>query len=33
MEMLVCREMEHALPLRVPLKVEISFGRNWSEAH
>jgi DNA polymerase-1 len=33
MEMLVSREMEHALPLRVPLKVEISFGRNWSEAH
>ncbi len=33
MEMLVCREMEHTLPLRVPLKVEISFGRNWSEAH
>jgi DNA polymerase-1 len=33
MEMLVCREMEHAVKLQVPLKVEISFGRNWSEAH
>lgn len=33
MEMLVSREMEHAVPLCVPLKVEISFGRNWSEAH
>jgi len=33
MEMLVCREMEHAVTLQVPLKVEISFGRNWSEAH
>lgn len=33
MEMLVCREMEHAVTLQIPLKVEISFGRNWSEAH
>lgn len=33
MEILVCREMEHAVTLQVPLKVEISFGRNWSEAH
>jgi DNA polymerase-1 len=33
MEMLVCREMEHAVTLQVPLKVEISVGRNWSEAH
>jgi len=33
MEVLVSHEMEHALPLRVPLKVEVSFGKNWSEAH
>jgi len=33
METLVSREMEHAVPLCVPLKVEVSFGRNWSEAH
>jgi DNA polymerase-1 len=33
MEMLVCHEMENAVSLRVPLKVDLSFGRNWSEAH
>jgi DNA polymerase-1 len=33
MELLVCHEMEHAVPLRVPLKVDLNFGRNWSEAH
>ncbi len=33
MEQLVCHEMEHAIPLRVPLKVDLNFGRNWSEAH
>jgi len=33
MEVLVSHEMEHAVPLRVPLKVDVSFGRNWSEAH
>ncbi|MRR58843.1 MAG: DNA polymerase I [Deltaproteobacteria bacterium] len=33
MEMLVCHEMEHAVSLRVPLRVDLSFGRNWSEAH
>jgi len=33
MEMLVCHEMEHAVSLQVPLKVDLSFGRNWSEAH
>jgi len=33
MEMLVCHEMEHAVSLRVPLKVDLNFGRNWSEAH
>ena len=33
MELLVCHEMEHAVDLRVPLKVDLSFGRNWSEAH
>ncbi len=33
MELLVRREMENAVSLRVPLKVEVNFGRNWSEAH
>lgn len=33
MERLVRHEMEHAVSLRVPLRVELSFGRNWSEAH
>ncbi|WP_243370935.1 DNA polymerase I [Geotalea sp. SG265] len=33
MEKLVSHEMEHALELRVPLKVEVNFGANWSEAH
>ena len=33
MEQLVKHEMEHAVQLRVPLKVEINFGHNWSEAH
>ncbi|GFO60979.1 DNA polymerase [Geomonas silvestris] len=30
---LVRCEMEGALPLRVPLKVDLNFGTNWSEAH
>ncbi len=33
MEMMVRREMEHAVSLRVPLKVDVNYGRNWSEAH
>jgi DNA polymerase-1 len=33
MELLVCHEMEHAVSLRVPLKVDLNFGKNWSEAH
>ncbi|ABB33198.1 DNA polymerase I [Geobacter metallireducens RCH3] len=33
MEQLVRREMEHAVSLRVPLKVDINHGGNWSEAH
>ena len=33
MEELVRCEMEGALQLRVPLKVDINFGLNWSEAH
>ncbi len=33
MEMLVSHEMERAVPLKVPLKVDVNFGRNWSEAH
>jgi len=30
---LVKREMENVIPLKVPLKVEISSGQNWDEAH
>lgn len=33
MEKLVRHEMEHAVALRVPLKVDLNFGRNWCEAH
>jgi DNA polymerase-1 len=33
LEKLVRHCMEHALPLRVPLRVDINHGRNWSEAH
>lgn len=33
MEQLIEHEMEHAVALRVPLKVDISHGSNWSEAH
>lgn len=33
MELLVSHEMERAVPLLVPLKVDIGSGRNWSEAH
>lgn len=33
MEELVRTEMEGALPLSVPLKVDLNFGLNWSEAH
>jgi DNA polymerase-1 len=33
MELLVYHEMEHAVTLCIPLKVDLSFGRNWSEAH
>jgi DNA polymerase I-like protein with 3'-5' exonuclease and polymerase domains len=29
----VKREMEEVVKLRVPLKVEISAGNNWDEAH
>ena len=32
-ERLVRREMEHAASLRVPLKVDVNYGGNWSEAH
>ena len=32
-EQLVEREMAHAVPCRVPLKVDISYGNNWAEAH
>jgi DNA polymerase-1 len=27
------REMSQAVALKVPLKVDINFGKNWSEAH
>ncbi len=30
---LIDREMEHAFDLGVPLKVDVSFGKNWLEAH
>ena len=30
---LICREMEEAVPLDLPLKVELGSGRNWAEAH
>jgi DNA polymerase-1 len=33
MEQLVEHEMAHALPLQVPLKIDISYGNNWNEAH
>ena len=33
MELLVAHEMELAIPLAVPLKVDLGHGRNWSEAH
>ena len=33
MERLVRREMEHAVALKVPLKVDMNYGVNWSEAH
>ncbi|HIJ88702.1 MAG TPA: DNA polymerase I [Desulfuromonadales bacterium] len=33
MEQLVEEEMGHAVTARVPLKVDISYGSNWSEAH
>jgi DNA polymerase-1 len=32
-EQLVQHEMEHAVPLLVPLRVDVNFGHNWSEAH
>jgi DNA polymerase-1 len=33
MEQLVSHEMEHAVEFSVPLKVDINYGLNWSEAH
>jgi DNA polymerase-1 len=33
MEQLVEHEMAHAVECRVPLKVDISYGSNWAEAH
>jgi DNA polymerase-1 len=33
LEQLVEHEMSHAVECRVPLKVDVSHGRNWAEAH
>jgi len=33
LEQLVEQEMESAVATKVPLKVDISYGKNWSEAH
>ncbi|GAB4296520.1 MAG: DNA polymerase I [Desulfuromonadia bacterium] len=33
MKRLVSHEMEHAVPLSVPLTVEMGYGRCWSDAH
>lgn len=30
---LIKKEMERAIPLSVPLKVDIGYGKNWAEAH
>ena len=32
-ESLVCKEMEGACALSVPLVVDIGWGKNWNEAH
>ena len=33
MEQLVSHEMESAVEFSVPLKVDLNYGLNWSEAH
>jgi DNA polymerase-1 len=33
LKQLVIGEMERALPLSVPVKVEVGVGNNWLEAH
>jgi DNA polymerase-1 len=33
MKNLVVEEMENAMPLSLPVKVDASFGENWLEAH
>jgi DNA polymerase-1 len=30
---IIVKEMEGAMELRVPLKVDVGVGRNWLEAH
>ena len=30
---MIKQEMEEVYPLRVPLKVDMAFGKNWDEAH
>jgi DNA polymerase-1 len=32
-EAIVHDKMEHALELKVPLKVDVAVGKNWEEAH
>ncbi|NJD90688.1 MAG: DNA polymerase I [Geobacter sp.] len=32
-EQLVAHEMSHAVSCRVPLKVDVNYGKNWAEAH
>jgi DNA polymerase-1 len=33
LEQLVEQEMSQAVPCRVPLKVDVSYGSNWAQAH
>jgi DNA polymerase-1 len=33
LKVIVSKEMREALPLKVPVEVEMGTGRNWLEAH
>ena len=33
MKKLIVKEMEGAMKLKVPLKVDVGVGKNWLEAH